>query len=332
MASRGLTINDGDAARAVVAIVAHAAVQRDGAVSISADHGSLVVASPGETSLLMARIEVEGDPEGTEGTYAPPKEPPSPAGGGGSLALRSVRGRLQIAVGKLRVDLDRLSDEAVDVGWVWPATDPTVEAVVSRDGLLDALPSGEGRLSFSGADKQVVMQAGRDERRLPLKNRTRRRKDIGTAVAFDQLHPLVEAAAAEVTLGLGDLRPLTVESGPVRGMLVRGAPMRWRGAGSPPAAPATAAPRPRASRDAAKAQEHRRREAERHAREQAQEARRRARSATAAVAAVGRALSQVDAAADDAGQLGDEEARDRLAEARVALEAASEALRGHLDS
>jgi hypothetical protein len=331
MASRGLTITGGDAARAVLAIVAHAAAQREGAVSIGADEGTLVVASPGETSLLMARLDFEGDPEGAEGTYAPPDQPPSSSGCGGSLTLRSVRGRLQISAGKLRVELDRLSDEAVDVGWVWPATDPSVEAVVSRDGLLDALPAGEGRLSFSGADKQVVMQAGRDERRLPLKNRTRRRKDIGAAVAFDQLRPLVEAAAADVTLGLGDLRPLTVESGSVRGMLVRGAPMRWRATGAPPVAPREA-PKPRRPRDDAKAQEHRRREAERLAREQAQEARRRARSATAAVAAVGRALSQVDAAADDAGQLGDEEARGRLEEARIALEAASEALRGHLDS
>src|SRR5262249_47969598 len=159
-----------------------------------------------------------------EGTYSPPDEPPA-VGDRDSLAVRSVRGRLQISAGKQRLTLDRLADEAVDVGWVWPATGAVVEALVSRGGPLDALPSGEGRLSFSGADKQIVLQAGRDERRLTLKNRTRRRKDIGTAVAFDQLRPLVEACAAEVTIGLGDLRPLTIESDPVRGMLVRGAPM-----------------------------------------------------------------------------------------------------------
>ena len=69
---------------------------------------------------------------------------------------------------------------------MWPATAPAVEAVVSRDRLLEALPAGEGRITFVGADRQLLVQAGRGEQRVPLKNRTRRRKDIGIAVAFDE--------------------------------------------------------------------------------------------------------------------------------------------------
>jgi hypothetical protein len=336
MAGSGLTLDDPAAARAVAAIVRHAAAQRHGVVSLGADGSGLVLSSPGETSLLMARLSVEGSPKIPEATYAPPGDAPRVADDASSVKLRSVRGALEIACGKVSVTLDRMADSPVDVAWVWPAAEAAVEAVVSRDALLDALPAGEGRLTFSGADKQIVLQAGREERRLPLKNRTRRRKDIGTAVSFDDLRPLVEATAGDVTIGLADLRPLTVESGPVRGMVVRGAPMRWRPASTSAERPATgAAPKRRARTPAGggtAAGERRRLDAERHAREQEQEARRRTRSANAAVAAVGRALSQLDAAADDAGQLGDDRARERLDEARTALQAAEASLRRHLDS
>jgi hypothetical protein len=325
MAGTGLSFDDAAAARAITAIVRHAAAQRDGVVSVAADGESVVVASPGETSLLMARLPVDGGAPVPEGTYTPPVDPPAVDAAGAPATLRTVRGRLQISAGKLRLALDRAADEPVDVGWVWPATEPAVEAAVSRDALLDALPSGEGRLSFAGADKQVVLEAGRSERRLPLKNRTRRRKDIGMPVAFDELRPLVEAASGDVVIGLADLRPLTIESGAVRGMLVRGVPMRWRpqAAAKPAEAPST--------RDRG-AEQRRRREEERQAREREQEARRRARSAGAAVAAAGRAASQLDAAMDDARQLGDDEACARLADARTALDGATAALRRHLDS
>jgi len=335
MAGAGLTLDDPAAARAVAAIARHAAAQRQGLVSIRADGAAVVIASPGETSLLMARLPVSGSGAVPEGTYAPPEGMPPEAAAGSSVTLRGVRGALQLSTGKLRATLDRVADAPVDVAWVWPAAEAAVEAVVSRDALIDALPTGEGRLTFSGADKQVVLQAGREERRLPLKNRTRRRKDIGTAVAFDQLRPLVEAMPGDVAIGLADLRPLTVESGPVRGMLVRGAPMRWRAPEPAPERPAAAPPRRGAAKrpaDTAAAAERRRREAEREAREREQELRRRTRAAQAAAAAVGRAMSQVDAAADGAGQLGDEAARTRLAEARAALEAAETSLRTHLDS
>ena len=334
MASAGLTVEEAGAARAVAAIVRHAAGQRDGVVSIQADGDEAVIASPGETSMLMVRLPA-GRATVPEGTWAPTGAPPATAGEAAGITLRGERGRLTVSAGMLRMVLERVADEPVDVTWVWPATEPVVEAVVSRDALLDSLPSGEGRLAFAGADKQVVLEAGRTERRLPLKNRTRRRKDIGVAVAFDQLHRLVEAASADVAIGLADLRPLTIESGPVRGMLVRGAPMRWRPGSSPapgrqtvPAAAAKAAP----ARNAAAADARRRREAEQRAREQEQEARRRARSAGAAVAAIGRAASQLDAAIDDARQLGDDEAGARLADARAALDAAEDSLRRHLDS
>ena len=333
MAGAGLTFDDPGAARAIAAIVRHAAAQPEGVVSLGADGGDVVLASPGETSLLLVRLPSPGGAGVPEGTYAAPGDVPDGDGDGDGapVTVRSVRGRLQVSAGAFRITLDRVSDEAVDVTWVWPATEPAVEAVVARDALLDALPSGEGRLAFVGADKQVVLEAGRTERRLPLKNRTRRRKDIGAAVAFDQLRPLLAAATEDVSIGLGDLRPLTIESGAVRGMLVRGAPLRWRpgsAAGAATAAPTAKAPPPR---DRA-AEERRRREAERAAREREQEARRRARSAGAAVAAIGRAASQLDAAIDDARQLGDDEAGTRLQDARRSLDDAAAALRRHLDS
>jgi hypothetical protein len=331
VADARLTLDDPAAVRAVAGIARHAAAEPDGGISIRADGDELVIASPGATSLLMARLPAPAGADALQGTYGPPESPPQVADGGAVSFRRSAR-RLQIAVGRERIALDATSSDAVDVGWIWPAAEPAVEAVVSRDALLEALPGGEGRLTFSGADKQLVLEAGRTERRLPLKNRTRRRRDVGAAVAFDQLRRLVEAGAADVSVGLAELRPLTVESGPVRGLLVRGTPMRWRPpadhpAASRPSGAATTAgrtPAPRAPRPD--------RDAERRAREQEQEARRRSRSATAAVAAIGRAVSQVDAAANDAAQRGDDRAAARLAEARTALHDAAARLQRHLDS
>ena len=197
-----------------------------------------MVASPGETSLLMARLPLPGD--GLDGSFAPPTgDPPKDAD---ALSLSAARTGLAVQLGRRRLTLRRIADGPVEVEWVWPATAPTVEAVVSRDRLLEALPSGEGRITFIGADRQLLVQAGRSEQRVPLKNRTRRRKDIGTAVAFDELRRLVEAAGADVAIELADLRPLTIVSGNVRGVVVRGMPMRWQGQAA--VAPKTAQPPP----------------------------------------------------------------------------------------
>ncbi|HET8805842.1 MAG TPA: hypothetical protein VFM47_05185, partial [Gaiellales bacterium] len=237
------------AARAVAAILRHAAAERDGLVSVRTDGDELVVASPGETSLLMARLPLPGD--GLDGSFAPPTGDPPPDAD--ALSLSAARSGLAVQLGRRRLTLRRIGDGPVEVEWVWPATAPAVEAVVSRDRLLEALPAGEGRITFVGADRQLLLQAGRGESRVPLKNRTRRRKDIGTAVAYDELRRLVEAAGADVTIELADLRPLTIVSGSVRGVVVRGMPMRWQGlpavaakTAEPPMAPPTkAAPKRR---------------------------------------------------------------------------------------
>ena len=67
-----------DAARAVAAVLRHAAAERDGLVSVRTDGDELVVASPGETSLLVARLQLPGD--GLDGSFAPPTgDPPKDA-------------------------------------------------------------------------------------------------------------------------------------------------------------------------------------------------------------------------------------------------------------
>jgi hypothetical protein len=207
------------------------------------------------------------------------------------------------------------------VEWVWPATAVAVEAVVSRDRLLEALPAGEGRITFVGADRQLLLQAGRGEQRVPLKNRTRRRKDIGTAVAFDELRRLVEAAGADIAIELADLRPLTIVSGNVRGVVVRGVPMRWQGqaAVAPKAAETPPAPSPKTApkrRDAAAE-----RAAERAARKR--EAERlgaaRARDVKQAQQALGRAVVQLDAASEAVARLDDAELSARADQLRAAL-------------
>jgi hypothetical protein len=295
------------AARAVAAILRHAAAERDG----------LVVASPGETSLLMARLPLPGD--GLDGSFAPPTgDPPADAD---ALSLSAARSGLAVQLGRRRLTLRRIADAPVEVEWVWPATAPAVEAVVSRDRLLEALPGGEGRITFVGADRQLLLQAGRGESRVPLKNRTRRRKDIGTAVAFDELRRLVEAADADVTIELADLRPLTIVSGGVRGVVVRGMPMRWQGqvavatkaAEPPPAAPPKAAPKRRdAAAERAAERAARKREAERLAAA-------RARDVKQAQQALGRAVVQLDAASEAVAKLDDPDLSARADQLRAAL-------------
>jgi len=110
---------------------------------------------------------------------------------------------------------------------MWPSAAPELEAVVRRDALLEALPKGEGELRYVAADKQLACIAGRQDKRLPLANRPRRRKEISAAVDFDELRLAVAGAGERVTLGLGERRPLTVESGPLHAVLVRTA-ARWK--------------------------------------------------------------------------------------------------------
>jgi hypothetical protein len=304
------------AARAVAAILRHAAAERDGLVSVRTDGDQLVVASAGETSLLVARVPLPGD--GLDGSFAPPTgDPPKDAG---TLSLSAARTGLAVQLGRRRLTLRRISDSPVEVEWVWPATAPAVEAVVSRDRLLEALPAGEGRITFIGADRQLLVQAGRDEQRVPLKNRTRRRKDIGTAVAFDELRRLVDAAGADVTIELADLRPLTIVSDNVRGVVVRGMPMRWQGqaAVAPEAAepPAPASRPARKRRDAAAE-----RAAERAARKREAErlAAARARDVKQAQQALGRAVVQLDAASEAVAKLDDADLSARADQLRAAL-------------
>jgi len=301
------------AARAVAAILRHAAAERDGLVSVRTDGGELVVASPGETSLLMARLPLPGD--GLDGSFAPPTgDPPADAD---ALSLSAARSGLAVQLGRRRLTLRRIADAPVEVEWVWPATAPAVEAVVSRDRLLEALPGGEGRITFVGADRQLLLQAGRGESRVPLKNRTRRRKDIGTAVAFDELRRLVEAADADVTIELADLRPLTIVSGGVRGVVVRGMPMRWQGQAAVAAKTADPPPAPAEKRRDAAAE----RAAERAARKRAAErlAAARARDVKQAQQALGRAVVQLDAASEALAKLEDADLSARADQLRAAL-------------
>ncbi len=305
------------AARAVAAILRHAAAERDGLVSVGTDGEQLVVASPGETSLLMARLPLSGD--GLDGSFAPPTgDPPKDAE---ALSLSAARTGLAVQLGRRRLTLRRIADGPVEVEWVWPATAPAVEAVVSRERLLEALPAGEGRITFVGADRQLLLQAGRAEPRVPLKNRTRRRKNIGTAVAFDELRRLVEAAGADVTIELADLRPLTIVSGDVRGVVVRGMPMRWQGKAvvvpntdqPPPAPSAKAAPKRRdAAAERAAERAARKREAERLAAA-------RARDVKQAQQALGRAVVQLDAASEALAKLDDADLSARSDQLRAAL-------------
>ena len=294
------------AATAVGAILRHAGSEPDGIVSIRWDDGALVVSSPGETSLLTARLDAPDASAKLDGAYRPPTAAP---GSGDTFSIEPARGGVRIRLGKRSIDLKREGDP-VDVDWLWPAAPATLDAVVSRDTLLEALPSGEGRLTYSGADKQLVLQAGKHERRVPLKNRPRRRNDLGTPVAFDQLRLLAEAAGPEVSVQLADLRPLTISSGPVRGVLVRGAPMRWTRAPAPSreaAAPRRRAPAATATRaDAQRAERERAaRELERAERERERNEARRVKTAEQAIKALVRAAGQLDAAADIAVELDD---------------------------
>jgi hypothetical protein len=325
MAGAGLSLRleHAAAARAVAAVCRHAAAERDGAVSLSEESGELVMASPGETSVLIARFAVTDVDEALTGRYAPPQPPDALPDG--PVTLRRQGARLRVTVGRGQLALEQISPEPVAVEWIWPAQAAVVEAVVARDALLAALPSGEGRITFSGADKQLLLEAGRSERRLPIKNRPRRRNDLGSAVAFDQLRLLVEAAGADVTIGLADLRPLTIESGPVRGVLVRGTPMRWQPRAQPVPSPAQPATPRRRDTAAAKT------EAKRRQRELDQQQRRRREAARTAADALARARALLDAASEHLSELDDAALATRLGEARAAAAEAAALLQARSD-
>jgi hypothetical protein len=280
------------------------------------------MASPGETSLLLARFPAPAVDEALTGRYAPAL-PLGDVADDGPVTLRRQGARLRLALGRGQVTLERISPVPVAVEWIWPGQAAVVEAVVGRDALLAALPPGEGRITFCGADKQLLLEAGRSERRLPIKNRPRRRNDLGTAVAFDQLRMLVEAAGADVTIGLADLRPLTIESGPVHGMLVRGTPMHWRPRAQPLRTPAPASPRRRQTAATT--------EAKRRRRELEQEQRRLLKAARAAADALTRALALLDAASEHLAALDDAAIATRLGEARAATAEAAALLRARSD-
>jgi hypothetical protein len=304
-----LRLDADGAARAVAGICAHAAAEPDGMVSVQAADGELLVASPGQTSLLYARYPVDGDPPtGLTGLYAPPARAPGAAGD--SIELTATARSLAVRSGRWRATLRRLSSDPIEVEWIWPAAPVTVEATVSRDALLEALPSGEGRLTFVGADKQLLLQAGKHERRLPVKNRPRRRNDLGTAVAFDDLGRLAAAASeADVSVQLADLRPLTIVSGAVRGVVVRGVPLHWGPVEEQPGRTA-ARPKTRSGRDDAGERERRAQERREHARAKAVE---RARTALA------RSADELESAAAAAAELDDATLRDQIEAVRSVL-------------
>jgi hypothetical protein len=289
-----LTLDADGAARAVAGVCAHAVAEPDGMVSVQVLEGALLVASPGETSLLYARYPVDGDlPDGLAGVYAPPARAPGATGEG--LELTASSRSLSLRSGRWRATLKRRSHDPIEVEWIWPAAPVTVEATVSRDAVLEALPAGEGRLTFVGADKQLLVQAGKHERRLPIKNRPRRRNDLGTAVAFDALGRLVAAAEPDVTVELADLRPLTIVSGAVRGVVVRGVPLHWAPAEPAPSRP-PAKPKARARRDGAGERERRAQERREHER---------AKTAQRARTALARSAEELESAAQAARDLGD---------------------------
>jgi hypothetical protein len=213
--------------RALLGILAHALGQpeEERVLTLSPGELGLTAASPGAASVAFASLDVPAR-EATRlaGNYRP--QPP-PRGELGDVELKREKGGLVLAIPAGRVQMEEIGGDPIDPGWIWPAEPAALEAVVRRDALLEALPRGEGEIRYVAADKQLALVAGRDERRLALANRPRRRKEIAAAVDFDELRLAVAGAGDRVTLGLGDRRPLTVESTPLRAVLVRTA-ARWR--------------------------------------------------------------------------------------------------------
>jgi len=303
-----LRLDADGAARALAGVCAHAVAEPDGMVSVQAVGGRLLVASPGQTSLLYARYPVDGDPPaGLTGLFAPPAR--APGATGDAIELSGSARSLALHSGRWRATLRRLSSDPIEVDWIWPAAPVTVEATVSRDALLEALPSGEGRLTFVGADKQLLLQAGKHERRLPVKNRPRRRNDLGTAVAFDDLGRLAAACEADVGVQLAELRPLTIVSGAVRGVMVRGVPLHW---GPVEEQPRRAAARPKPRQRGDDAGERERRAQERRERE-------RAKAVERAQTALARSAEELESAAEAAAELDDATLRDQIEAVRSVL-------------
>jgi hypothetical protein len=213
--------------RALLGVLAHALGQpaEERVVALAPGEFGLTAASPGAASLTFASLDVGPREAGKlSGNYRPA---PPPAGELGDFAIDRRKGGLVLKLPAGTVSMEELGGDPIDPAWMWPSAAPELEAVVRRDALLEALPKGEGELRYVAADKQLACIAGRQDKRLPLANRPRRRKEISAAVDFDELRLAVAGAGERVTLGLGERRPLTVESGPLRAVLVRTA-ARWK--------------------------------------------------------------------------------------------------------
>jgi hypothetical protein len=213
--------------RALLGVLAHALGQPDGerVVALAPGEFGLTAASPGAASLAFASLDVPArEASRLSGNYRPS---PPPAGELGDVTLKREKQALVLELPSGKVKMEEIGGDPIDPAWMWPSATPELEAIVRRDALLEALPKGEGELRYVAADKQLACIAGRQEKRLPLANRPRRRKEISSAVDFDELRLAVAGAGERVTLGIGERRPLTVESGPLRGVLVRTAP-RWK--------------------------------------------------------------------------------------------------------
>jgi hypothetical protein len=306
-----------DAGRALRGVLAHAQAQPEPLLGVAVAGRRVVLSAPGPSSVVYTMLMADADPpRALPGSYAAPPANARRLPDGAAVELRLEGDALRIGARRQALRAPRLSDAPVEVEWVWPAATPEVELVVGRDALLECLPDGEGVIRFDGLDKQLVIESAAGERRLSLGNRPRRRKPVGTRVAFDRLRLAIEPHGERVSLGLAAARPLTVESDAVRAVLSPLAPAR-------PAARPTAAPaKPARTRTPAPAQDRRkaertaeraaaRREAERRRAEEARraEARRkeeerrradeeraRARAAAQAGRALERAAAQLDAA------------------------------------
>jgi hypothetical protein len=306
------------AGRAVRGVLAHANAQAEPLVGVAVDGARIVLSAPGASSLVYAILTAAADaPSGLNGSFQAPSADARLLTDGADLELGLQANDLRIAAGKRVLKGKRLSDAPVEVEWVWPSSAADVELTVRRDALLDALPDGEGVIRFDGLDKQLVIEAPAGERRLGLANRPRRRKPVGTRIAFDRLRLALEPHDERVVLGLTDGRPLTVRSETVRSVLSPLAPEpRPAGRRAPAERTAEKARRTTAKdadgdgaerraeqrkrdRERRQAAEKRREEERRKAEQQraAQQERARARAAARADQALERAASQLEAAA-----------------------------------
>ncbi len=300
------------AGRTLRGLLAHAQAQAEPLLGVAVNAGRVVLSAPGPSSLVYAVLEVEGEPPAAmAGGFQAPRPDARLLADDADVELSLDGEHLRIGAGRSSLRATRVSDEPVEVEWVWPAAAPDVELAVGRDALLDALPDARGTIRFDGPDKQLVLEWGAGERRLSLANRPRRRKSVSVPVDFGRLRQAVEPHGERVRLGLTEGgRPLTVESDSVRAVLSPAEPQRPARAAAPHKQAAT--PKPAEQRDAQREQREAaaRREQERQAQERrdaerreaeerrrADEERRAAKAAQQAGRALERAGAQLEAAA-----------------------------------